>query len=118
MAEPPASVDAYLAGFPADVRAQLEAVRAAIHASVPGGEEKIRYGMPAVMLGGRYAVHFAGWKKHIGLYPIPALGGELEDEVAPLRSGKDTVNLPLAAPVDTDLVTRMVARIVELRAEG
>lgn len=117
MAEAAASVDDYLAGFSPEVRSALEEVRAAIHAAVPGGEEKVRYGMPAVMLGGRYAIHFAGWKKHIGLYPVPPLGGELEAEVARLRSGKDSVNLPLGRPIDVGLVTRIAARIVELRGK-
>ncbi|MGX5682489.1 iron chaperone [Schumannella luteola] len=117
MAEGAASVDDYLAGFPEEVRSALEEVRAAIHSAVPGGEEKIRYGMPAVLLGGRYAIHFAGWKKHIGLYPVPPLDGELEDRVAPLRSGKDSVNLPLGQPIDVDLIARITARIVELRGK-
>lgn len=112
----PTTVDEYFAGVPEEVRPVLEELRRAIRASVPDAQEKIRYGMPAVMLGGRYAVHFAAWKKHIGLYPIPPLGGTLEDEVAPLRSGKDSVNLPLSRPIDYELVSRVVARIVELRS--
>jgi uncharacterized protein YdhG (YjbR/CyaY superfamily) len=49
----PATVDDYLDGFAPDQRVILQRVRAAIHRGVPGGDEKIRYGMPAVILGGR-----------------------------------------------------------------
>ncbi len=108
-------VDEYLAGFEPSVREKLEGVRAAILASVPDAEEKIRYGMPAVMLGGRYALHFAGWKKHIGLYPVPLLAPDLEERVAPLRSGVDSVNLPLSAPVDYALISDITAAIVAMR---
>jgi len=116
MATAPATVDEYLASFPPDVREVLERVRAAIHAGVPGGEEKVRYGMGAVMLGGRYAIHFAGWKHHVGLYPVPAFDDPLEQEVAPYRSKKDTVYFPYAKPVPYELITRMAEEISRLRA--
>ena len=96
-------------------RAPRGEVRAAILASVPDAEEKIRYGMPAVMLGGRYALHFAGWKKHIGLYPVPVLAPGLEERVAPLRSGADSVNLPLRTPIDYALISEIAAAIVAMR---
>ena len=112
----PETVDDYVASFPPDVREVLERVRAAIHAGVPDGAEKVRYGMAAVMLGGRYAIHFAGWKHHVGLYPVPGFDGELEAEVAPYRSKKDSVNFPYAEPVPYDLITRMAAEIVRRRA--
>ncbi len=117
MASAPASVEEYIAGFPPDTRAVLEQVRAAIHRGVPGGEEKVRYGMPAVMLGGRYALHFAGWKKHLGLYPVPRFDGELEAEVAPHRAEKDSVTFPYGEPVPYDLIER-IARAAYERAPG
>ena len=75
----PADVDEYLATLPDEHRAILQAVREAIHRGVTAAtgtapEEKIRYGMPAVLLGGRYALHFAGWKKHLGLSLVPLEG--------------------------------------------
>ena len=111
----PETVDDYIATFPLDVQPVLQAVRDAIHASVPDGEEKIRYGIAAVMLGGRYAIHFAGWKHHIGLYPVPRFDGELEVEVARYRAKKDSMNFPYARPVPYDLISRMCAEIVRRR---
>jgi uncharacterized protein YdhG (YjbR/CyaY superfamily) len=104
-------VDDYIAGFPADVREILAKVRGAIHASVPGGEEKIRYGMPAIMLGGRYAIHFAGWKKHVGIYPVAVLSPEIEAELAPYRAAKDSLNFVYAKPVPYDLIERVAAAL-------
>lgn len=92
----PASVDEYIAGFPSDVQVILTQVRAAMRRSLPDAEERIRYGMAAFMLGGRYALHFAGWKDHVGLYPVPALPADLEREVAPYRTTKDTVRSCIA----------------------
>lgn len=114
---PPADVDTYIAGFPPEQREVLEKVRRAIRSRVPSPEEKIRYGMPAIMLGGRYALHFAGWKKHVGLYPVPVLDEALEREVAPYRSGKDSVNFAWSA-VPYDLIERVTSSIVAQRGSG
>ena len=113
----PTSVDAYVQGFPEGPRQVLEQVAAALRRSVPGGEEKIRYGMPAIMFAGRYGIHFAGWKKHVGLYPVGELEPDLEAEVAPHRAGKDTVQFFYKDPVPYDLIER-VARALAARHAG
>lgn len=114
----PTTVDAYIAGFDPVVAERLERIRAAIVAQVPEPEEKVRYGLAAVMLGGRYALHFAGWKKHIGLYPVPVLPEPLETEIAPYRTEKDSVAFAHTAPVPYELIGRVTAAIVASRADG
>ena len=47
----PTTIDEYIAGYPDEVRGMLQRVRTAISDQVPGFSEKIRYGMPAIMLG-------------------------------------------------------------------
>lgn len=113
----PTTIDDYLAGFDGDVRARLDEVRRRLLLAVPGAEERLRYGMPAVMLGGRYAIHYAGWKRHIGLYPVAHSDEPIEVELAPLRSGVDTVELPHSAPIDYELVER-IGRFCAARAAG
>lgn len=113
----PTSVTAYLQGFPEGQREVLEQVRAALLRAVPDGEEKIRYGMPAVMFARRYGIHFAGWKKHVGLYPVGELDPDLEAEVAPHRSTKDTVQFFYADGVPYDLIER-IARALAARHTG
>lgn len=110
------TVDDYLATFPPERREVLESVRAAIHRAVPDGEERIRYDMPAVMLSGRYAIHFAGWKQHLALYPVPRFDGPLEAEVEPHRTKTDTISFAWSKPVPYDLIERLTAAIVALRA--
>lgn len=109
------TVDEYVASFPDDIAARLAQVRSAIRAEVPDPEEKMRYGIAAVMLGGRYALHFAGWKQHIGVYPVPPLPEPLEPEVAAYRSGKDSVTFRHADPLPLDLISRMARAIVAQR---
>jgi uncharacterized protein YdhG (YjbR/CyaY superfamily) len=110
------AVDEYIASFPDDVADRLRRTRAAIVAEVPHPEQKMRYGIAAVMLGGRYALHFAGWKKHIGIYPVPRLPEPLESEVAPFRSSKDSVTFPHSAELPEALISRIAAAVVAQRA--
>ena len=102
-----AKVDEYIAELPPEAADILERVRGAIHAGIPDGEERIRYGMPAVMLDDRYALHFAGWKKHVGLYPVPHSSEPIEAEIAPFRAAKDSVNFVYAREIPYDLITRI-----------
>ncbi|MET0405984.1 MAG: DUF1801 domain-containing protein [Cystobacter sp.] len=109
------TVDGYIAAFPPGVREILERVRETLGDAVPGGEEKIRYGMPAVMFGGRYALHFAGWKKHLGVYPVPVLDEELEKEIASFRAAKDALHFPYSKPIPYELIGRVARCIVRQR---
>ena len=104
-------VNAYLAKLPDATRPTVAAVLDAVRAGIPGGEERVRYGMPAVMLDGRYALHVGGWKKHVGIYPVGpgTLPAELEAEVAPYRAAKDALNFPYAKHVPYELITRVAA---------
>ena len=119
MAPKPATVDEYIAGFDPDVAERLALVRSTLHAAVPGLTDGIRYGMPIVALDGTYVIHYAGWKHHIGMYPIPVFDGDqaaLEAELAPLRSTKDTIKLLHRDPIPTDLVARLARALVVLRS--
>lgn len=115
----PATIDDYIAACPAEHRERLHLVREAIARAIAQPEERIRYGMPAIMLGGRYALHFAAWKKHLGLYPIARATGiddELEAEIEPHRSGVDSVIFRWDEPIDYALIERVAAFVVRLRA--
>jgi uncharacterized protein YdhG (YjbR/CyaY superfamily) len=114
----PASVEAYLAGLPDDVRPIAQLVRETIMAAVPGAEEGIRYQMPVVTLDGSYVVHWAVWKQHLGLYPVPPLDDPLERDLAPRRSGKDTVKVRFDEPVPVELIDRLTRELVARRVSG
>ena len=72
--------------------------------------------MPAVMLGRRYGLHFAGWQRHVALYPVPALAEPLESAVAPYRSGKDTVSFRHSRDLPYALVGQICDAIAEQNA--
>jgi len=122
MTEKFTSVDEYIDSFPAEQQQILREIRRTLLEAVPGGEEKFRYDMPAVMLGGRYGLHYAAWKKFIGLYPIARLDdGEhdpLEAEIAPYRAAKDSVNFSYSQPIPYELIGRVAAALAQRHAAG
>ena len=103
-----ASIDDYLDSLSPEVRAAVEEVRAIVNAEVPDGEETISYHMPTVRRGGQAVVHYAGWKKHVSLYPVPAVDEDLERELAPYLSGRGTLKFPLGQPLPRELVAQVV----------
>ena len=56
-----ATVDAYIAALPENVRPVMQDVSRSIHAVVPGVAEKISYAMPTFTLDGRPLLHVAAW---------------------------------------------------------
>jgi uncharacterized protein YdhG (YjbR/CyaY superfamily) len=68
------NIDEYIATFSPEVQSILEKIRLTIKKAAPEAEEKISYQMPTFALMGNL-IHFAAFKKHIGLYP-PVKGDE------------------------------------------
>lgn len=101
------SIDEYIAGFPPETQRVLEELRALIKASAPGATEKISYAIPAFDLNGSL-VWFAGYAKHVGLYPGASGVEAFKEELKPYKSAKGSVQFPLSQPLPTDLIRRIV----------
>ena len=104
------SIQSYMAGLPPDVAFIMERIRETIRSVAPDAVESIKYDMPLFQYRGTY-LYVGAWKKHIGMYPIYPAPPELEQEIAPYRSGRDTVKFMYTKPVPYELV----ARIAEAR---
>jgi uncharacterized protein YdhG (YjbR/CyaY superfamily) len=59
-------------------------------------------------LNGRNLIHFAGWKKHVSLYPIPAGNEAFNQAIAKYADGKGTVKFSLDKPLPMKLIERAV----------
>ena len=103
-----ASIDDYIAGFPPETRQALEEMRALIRASAPDAAETISYAIPTFDLHGRHLLHFAGYAKHVGLYPVPSGVEAFEEELKPFASGKASARFPTDRPLPVDLIRRIV----------
>jgi len=100
-------VDAYLAGFPGEIRSKLENVRRTIGRAAPSAEEKISYGIPTFALYGNL-VHFAGYKNHIGFYPGSGAIAKFRKELTNFETSKGTVQFALDRPIPIGLIRRIV----------
>jgi uncharacterized protein YdhG (YjbR/CyaY superfamily) len=113
----PATIDDYIAAFPPDIQARLQAMRETIHAAAPEATEKISYGMPTFYDGGNL-VYFGVAKNHIGFYPTPNGIEAFQEELAPYKSGKGSAQFPHDQPLPLELVTRITRyRLEETRAK-
>ena len=108
----PETVEAYIAGFPPDVRAVLRRIRATIRRAAPAAVEKISWGMPAYSLDG-VLTFFAGFKGHVSVFPGPEGIEKFKKELAPYGTSRGTVRFPLGTPVPYGLI----GRIVKFRAK-
>lgn len=108
----PRDIDEYIAGFPPDVQKTLKKVRQTIRKAAPEAEEAIRYQIPTYTLNGNL-VFFAGYKKHISIYPAPRGNAAFKKELSGYKGGKGTVQFPLDQPIPYDLITRIVKFRVE-----
>ena len=108
----PKNIDEYIAGFPEEIQAILEKIRATIRRAVPEAEEAIKYQMPTFTLKGNL-LHFAAWKNHVGLYPAPTGIERFKDELSAYPSAKGSVQFPLDQPIPYGLI----GEIAKFRAE-
>lgn len=114
---PPAqTVDEYLTVLPADQRAALEELRAAIRAAAPEAEETIAYRIPTYRYRGPL-VHFAAFRDHLSFIAVsrPVLErflGELEG----WRVSGTTIRFTPDRPLPSSLVAAIVRARVEENA--
>lgn len=106
--KPVPTIDEYINTFPADVQPLLEGVRQAIRNAAPTAVETMSYGIPTFDLNGKHLVFFAGWKRHISVYPLPAGDSAFQQRIAQYKRVKSTVQFPLDKPIPYDLVGEIV----------
>ena len=109
------TIDEYIAEFPPETQAKLQELRALIKSLAPDATEIIAYAIPTFDMGGKHLVHFAGYARHIGLYPTPSGMVAFAEELEGYKTGKGTAQFPLDQPLPVDLIRRIVEfRIAEV----
>jgi uncharacterized protein YdhG (YjbR/CyaY superfamily) len=106
--EPQKTIEEYIALQNGEVQPRLREVYAAIKAVLPDAAEKISWQMPTFWKG-QNLIHFAAFKKHIGIYP----GGEattvFADKLTEFKTSKGVIHLPGNKPLPLELITEIAA---------
>ena len=113
------TVDDYIAAQPVPVRGMLKRVRTIVRKALPKATEGISYQIPVVKIDGRMVLYFAGYAKHVAIYPVTeGLLRELGDEIRDRLHHKATLHFPLDEPLPTHLIARIAkVRAAEVAAE-
>jgi uncharacterized protein YdhG (YjbR/CyaY superfamily) len=101
------TVDEYIATFDQPVKGFLQEMRKAVKKAAPKAEEVISYNMPAIKAN-KVLVYYAGYKHHIGFYPLPSSLLAFKKELAGYKGSKGAVQFPLDAPLPLKLIGTMV----------
>ncbi len=110
----PKNVDEYIASVPKEAQSKLKEIRAIIKKVVPKVEERISYGIAGLNLNNRFFLYFAGYKKHVSLYPFTSEMEKIMKESSKYKtSGKGTIQFPL----DKALPKALIQKIVKFRVK-
>ena len=112
------SVDVYIEALAPDTQAVIQQLRAIIASELPPtATERISYAIPAFAVGGTVVIFFAGWAKHVSMYPVPVGSATFQRRIGPYVTGKGTVSFPLSEPIPEALVREITkGRLAEHQA--
>lgn len=107
------TVDSYISAQDQPQQDMLRRIRAIAKELIPDGQEAIAYAIPTMRSSrGKNVVHYAGFRDHVGMYPVPEGMGEA---LAPYRAGKGTLQFALDQPLPEQLITEVIARLAQSR---
>lgn len=100
------TVDDYINDFSDTARVKLSELRKLILHILPEATETISYQIPAYKING-VVIYFAGYKKHISLYPAPR-DHQAFEELVNYKGGKGTVQFDLDKNLPVDLIIKII----------
>ena len=110
-----ATIDEYIAGYPAELQEILQRIRATVRECAPEASERISYQLPAFFLNGNL-VYFGVFQKHISFFPTGSGVEAFKNELSGYKTSKGTIQLALDKPIPYDLIRRIVEfRVAENR---
>lgn len=105
------SIDEYIAACPEQSRSYVQTIRDIVKSMAPQAKEKISYQIACFELNGKNLIHFAGWKMHVSMYPVPTGSEAFNKEISKYADGKGTIKFML----DESLPVNLIQQIVKFR---
>ena len=100
-------IEDYFAQFPVDIQNRLARIRSICLEEVPDADEAIKYRMPTIIWHGNL-LHYAAFKNHIGIYPLPSVLVSLEKDLADYKTGKGSIQFDNDKPLPEVLIKKIV----------
>ena len=100
----PETVDEYIAAQPEEIREYLKKIREVLLAALPEAQERISWSMPTFWRE-HNIIQFAGFKKHVGLYPGPEAVEAFSGRLKEYKTSKGAIQLPYGRPVPAELIS-------------
>jgi len=104
----PKTVDEYIEAAPPQAQARLREIRAILKKVVPRARETIKWGSP-VFEEGRILFSYSGHKSHLNFMPTGPAMEPFREELAKLKTGKDTIQFPYDKPLPKLLIRKIAA---------
>ena len=101
------TINDYIEAQPVEKRATLQKMRAIIQKAAPKATEVISYSMPAFKQEG-ILVYFAAFKNHYGFFPTSKPIDVFKKELAPYKTSKGSIQLPIDKPLPIKLIQAIV----------
>lgn len=105
-------IDHYLEGLDQPHRSTLESLRAVLLDLLPGAEECLAYGVPAIRRNGKLVAGFAAYKGHLSYLPH---SGEVLGSLGEMTGDYVVSKGALRFPVDESLPRPLVETLVNAR---
>ena len=97
------SIDDYIIRQPTEIQPILHKIRETIRDAAPDAKEKISWNMPTFWQG-ENLIHFAAFKKHIGIYPGDITKFPFDERLSGYKRTKGAIQFPLDKPIDYELI--------------
>jgi uncharacterized protein YdhG (YjbR/CyaY superfamily) len=104
--ESPNTIDAYIDEQAEEVQPFLRQVRDAIREALPEAQERISWRMPTYW-SGHNIIHFAAFKKHLGIYPGDKAIVHFADRLTEYKTSKGAIQLPYEKPLPLALIVEI-----------
>ena len=99
----PETIEEYIKAQPKEIQPYLEEMKKVIKKALPEAKERISWSMPTFWKG-HNLIQFAGFQKHIGLYPGPEAVEHFSEKLKDYKTSKGTIHLPYQKPMPLALV--------------